>query len=159
MQKIYLKLKNTIIEDIIITNDAIDTTNLTEIAKLPDAVLADFEPNKYKFENGKIIARRDNRGSYWEDDGTEHVIADFDRIPDTSWVTDYTKTERYDFEQKQFENTQEWERNDSLYTQWQKAEKLGWTQESLRLKKEFHAHTVKVTLAWRSLQKLKNLSI
>ena len=47
-----------------------------------------------------------------------------------------------------------WQENDNLFTQWQKAEKA-WLDSSHKTQKSFDEHTKKVTADWHALQDLK----
>ena len=155
MNKVYLKLNKTIVEDIILTSEDVDKGIFTELHE--DIVLPDlnaFEPNMYSYGGGTFTARPDHRGVYWSQDGTVHKIDDFAVMPNAEWVSDYSKTTIGHHEEIKIKNDMNWQENDNLFTQWQKAEKLGWTVAT-KLKKAFDEHTKEVTADWHDLQDLK----
>ena len=65
-----------------------------------------------------------------------------------------TQTADEIYEDKKRQNDSNWEQHDNLFTQWQKAEALGWVSAIAR-KKKFDAKTIEVDKEYRELKKLE----
>ena len=82
-------------------------------------------------------------------DGLEYPFYDGDK-----WVENNAISSEERIHRLSVKNSSDWKEHDNLFTQWQKAEKLGWTVATKR-KKAFDEHTKKVTADWHALQDLK----
>ena len=105
-------------------------------------------------------------GTAWTDDELNHWYADWAEVSDPphnleypfydgdKWVEHNAVSSEERIHRLSVKNSSDWKEHDNLFTQWQKAEKLGWTVATKR-KKAFDEHTKKVTADWHALQDLK----